>query len=328
MNKRDRLEATIHGESVDRVAIALWRHWPGDDQRAEDQAAAHIAFQREYDWDFVKVTPASSFCLTEWGVEDEWRGTIEGTRHYTRRAITNPEDWLALKILDPTQGGLGRQLRCLEILHRAFGEEVPFVQTIFSPLAQAKNLAGEERLLLHMRQNAGQIHHALQTITDTMVRFIHEAKARGIAGIFYAVQHAAYTKLSEAEYEVFGRPYDLQILGAASDLWLNILHLHGPHVMFDRLASYPVQVVNWHDRETPPDLTSGLKKIRGAASGGVDRNVLHSDNPDLALEQARDAFVKTQGRRWILGTGCVTLVTTPVGNIRKLRALAEEMKPD
>ncbi len=32
MNKRERLEAAIAGQSVDRVPVALWRHFPGDDQ--------------------------------------------------------------------------------------------------------------------------------------------------------------------------------------------------------------------------------------------------------------------------------------------------------
>ncbi len=327
MDKRDRLEAAIHGEAVDRVPVALWRHWPGDDQRADDLAAAHIAFQREFDWDFVKVSPASSFCLTDWGVQDRWEGNLEGTRTYTRRVVETPEDWLALKVLDPTQGALGRQLRCLEILHEAFKEEVPFIQTVFSPLAQAKNLAGDEILTLHMRLNAGQLHHALQTIADTTVRFIQEAKKRGIAGIYYAVQHANYGRLSEAEYQVFGRPYDLQVLAALDGLWFNVLHVHGPYGMFGLVGGYPVQVVNWHDRESPPSLVAGLKLIKGAASGGVDRNVLHDENPDLALAQAREAFGQTGGRRWILSTGCVMLVTTPVGNIRKLRSLAETLRP-
>ncbi len=326
MSKRQRLEATISGEPVDRVAVALWRHWPGDDQRAEDLAAAHVAFQREYDWDFVKVTPASSFCLTDWGVEDRWEGNPEGTRRYTRQVVNTAEDWLKLRVLDPTEGALGRQLRCLELLQEAFGEEVPFIQTIFSPLAQAKHLADGDTLILHMRQNAGQIHHALQTITDTTIRFIQEAKRHGIAGIFYAVQHANYLLISEAEYQVFGRPYDLQILSAVNDLWLNMLHLHAPHSMFNLLADYPVQIVNWHDRESPPNLATGLKKIRGAASGGVSRDTLHQDDPEEALAQARDAFTQTGGRRWILGTGCVIMTTTPIGNIRKLRALADELR--
>ncbi len=312
---------------VDRVPVALWRHWPGDDQRPEDLAAAHIEFQRAYDWDFVKVSPASSFLVRDWGAEDRWVGNIEGTRTYTRRPITTPEDWIALKVLEPGKGSLAAQLRCLEILHRAFGDEVPFIQTIFSPMAQAKNLAGADMLLRHMRQNAGQIHHAFQTITDTTIRFIQEARKRGISGIYYAVQLANYGRMSEAEYQVFGRPYDLQILAAASDLWLNIVHLHEPHAMFGLVNNYPAQVFNWHDRESPPDLAAGLRSIKGAASGGVSRDVLHDENPELALQQARDAFAQTGGRRWILGVGCVTLVTTPVGNLRKLRALADDLKP-
>ena len=328
MNKRERLQAAIQGQQVDRVPVELWRHFPGDDQRAEDLARAHIEFQKTYDWDFVKVSPASSFCIRDWGVEDRWEGNIEGTRRYVRRIIETPDDWLSLRVLDPEEGSLGEQLRCLEILQQEFGTETPYIQTIFSPLAQLKNIAGQETLTLHMRQNAGQIHHALQTVADTTVRFINAAKKRGIAGIFYAVQHATYRLMSEAEYQVFGRPYDLQVLSAISDLWLNVLHLHGSHGMFHLISDYPVQIVNWHDRESRPSVAEGLRRIRGAALAGVDRDVLHMDDPELALEQARDAFEQSGGRRWMLGTGCVILVTTPSGNIHKLRALAEELKPE
>jgi len=326
MNKRQRLEAAIGGKRVDRVPVALWRHWPGDDQNPADLATAHIEFQKAYDWDFVKVSPASSFSIRDWGVEDRWTGNIEGTREYSRRVIHKPEDWLVLKPLEPDRGELGKQIECLKLLRDAFGLEVPYIQTIFSPIAQAKNLAGSAVLIRHMRQNAGQVHHAFQTITDTTIRFIHEAKRQGISGIYYAVQLANYDLLSEAEYEVFGRPYDLQILAAVNDLWLNMLHLHGAHGMFKRFADYPVQVLNWHDRESAPSLGDGLAQIKGAACGGVSRDILHSDSPSAALDQARDAHAQTEGKRWIMGVGCVTLVTTPVGNIRRFRALAEELK--
>jgi uroporphyrinogen decarboxylase len=56
MTKRERLEATVAGEPVDQVAVALWRHWPGDDQRAEDMARSTLDFQRLFDFDFIKVT--------------------------------------------------------------------------------------------------------------------------------------------------------------------------------------------------------------------------------------------------------------------------------
>jgi uroporphyrinogen decarboxylase len=328
MNKRERLEATIRGEPVDRVAVALWRHWPGDDQRPADLAAAHIDWQDRFDWDFVKVTPASSFCLKDWGIEDEWRGSLEGTRNYVRRVIQSPEDWQALRPLEPAEGGLGQQLECLRLLGDAFRDEVPFIQTVFSPLAQAKYLAGERQLILHLRQNASQVHHGLQTITDTIIRFIQEARATGIAGVFYAVQLANYDIMSEAEYKVFGRPYDLQILKTLDGLWFNMLHLHGPNGMFELITDYPVQAINWHDRETWPDLAAGLRRIKSAASGGVSRDLLHDDDPNPALQQACAAMRETRGRRWILGTGCVTLITTPLGNIRKLRMLADSLKGD
>ena len=38
MTRRERLLATFAGEPVDRPAVALWRHFPGDDQRPADLA--------------------------------------------------------------------------------------------------------------------------------------------------------------------------------------------------------------------------------------------------------------------------------------------------
>ncbi|MGD8473174.1 MAG: uroporphyrinogen decarboxylase, partial [Anaerolineae bacterium] len=63
MSKRERLQATIQGESTDRTPVALWRHFPGDDQDPASLAASTVAFQNQYDFDFIKVTPASSYCV-------------------------------------------------------------------------------------------------------------------------------------------------------------------------------------------------------------------------------------------------------------------------
>src|SRR5512139_1268354 len=100
MTRRERLAATVAGEEVDRPAVALWRHFPGDDQRPADLAAATVAWQAQYDWDFIKVSPSSSFCLVDWGAEDRWVGGDEGTREYTRRAVQRPREWARLPVLD------------------------------------------------------------------------------------------------------------------------------------------------------------------------------------------------------------------------------------
>jgi uroporphyrinogen decarboxylase len=320
MTKSERLMASICGEPVDRPPVALWRHFPGDDQRPEDLAAATVGFQRRYDFDFVKVTPASSFCIRDWGARDVWMGNMEGTRDYTYYPIQEAEDWLKLHPLDPTQGALGAQVQCLRLIAEQLAGEVPFIQTVFNPLSQAKNLVGPERLSVHLRRYPDAVRAGLEVITETVTRFIEAARETGIAGVFYAVQHAQYSLLSEAEYATFGRFYDLQALEAAQGLWLNVLHLHGSDVMFDLLVDYPVQVINWHDRETRPTLTEAQRRFGGAVCGGLQRwDVVVRGTPGQIREQIADAIAQTGGRRFILGTGCVTPIVAPMSNIRVVR---------
>ncbi len=314
MNKRERLEAAIAGQSVDRVPVALWRHFPGDDQNPASLAAATIAFQRRWDFDFVKVTPASSFQIKDWGAQDEWQGNIEGTRQYTDRPIKQASDWRKLNVLEARSGALGEQLKCLKAIVEAL-PDVPVIQTVFNPLAQMKNLAGE-RLLIDLRQNTADFTAALETITQSTLNFVREIASTGAAGIFYAVQHATSNLLSEAEFAEFGREYDLRILDATKNYWLNVLHIHGDNIYFDAVADYPLQVWNWHDRETGPSLTDGLAKIKGAACGGIARDsVMLCGQPETVRQQVAEAIAQTKGRRYIVGTGCVTMIPTPEVNI-------------
>ena len=327
MTKRDRLAAAIAGEAVDRVPVALWRHFPGDDQRHHDLAAATLSFQWRWDWDFVKVTPASSFAVYDWGARDQWIGNNEGTREYTQRAVENPEDWRRLSVLDVQDGVLGGQLRCLEKIVSELGQDTPVIQTIFSPLAQAKNLAGNERLLIHLRRYPEAVRAGLETITRTTSRFIRLALKTGIDGIFYAAQHARYEFLSEDDYAEFGRPFDLRLFEAldGSGAWFNLLHVHGNDVMFDLLADYPMQAWNWHDQETPPTLQEGKRKVRGAVVGGLRQweTMLRGD-PEQVRAEAQAAIEQTDGRGFILGTGCVTPITAPWSNLRAVREVVEQ----
>jgi uroporphyrinogen decarboxylase len=327
MNKRERLEQTIAGGQTDRPPVALWRHWPGDDQRAADLARSTVEFQKAYDWDFVKVTPASSYCLVDYGAQDEWKGSMEGTRTYTRRPIGRSLDWTTLRALDPTRGSLGRQSECLQLVTEALGEEVPVIQTIFSPLAQAKNLAGQDALIRQMRTYPDRVHTGLNILTESTLRFIEYLKRLPIAGIFYAIQHASYAVLPEDEYRTFGLPYDRKILDTLpTKWWLNVVHLHGDLPMFKFASELKVQGINWHDANTEPDLAQGKTLFDGAVVGGLSQwDHLHLGTPSTVREAARAAMQRTNCRRFILATGCVTMVTTPLSNIRAAREAVESV---
>lgn len=324
LNHRERIEACLAGTALDRVPVALWRHFPVDDQQAETLAKATIQYQQIYDFDFIKVTPASSFCIKDWGAEDEWNGSSEGTRDYTKKVIQCADDWYKLDVLNPNVGFLGEQLRCLNLIVKEVGDQVPVIQTIFNPLSQAKNLVSRDKLSVHVRKHPEAVLNGLRTISQSTIDFILETKKTGISGVFYAVQHAQYGLLTEGEFQTFGKNFDLKILETVQDLWLNVLHLHGDNVMFKMVADYPISVLNWHDQDTYPSLKVGKELFTGVVCGGIqrERTLVLANSAQVSIE-CKNAIEETGGRRFILGTGCVVPITAPHGNILTVRNSVE-----
>ncbi len=317
------MQTCLRGETADRAPVALWRHFPVDDQTPESLAAAALNFQKIYDFDLVKVTPSSSFCLKDWGVEDEWKGHTEGTRAYTKHVINDPQDWKHLHALDPSAPHLAGQLACLRYIRAELGPDVPVLQTIFSPLAQAKNLVGGQTLLAHLRLYPEAVLRGLETIAETTRRFVEAALETGIDGVFYAIQHAQADLLSLDEYKTFGVPFDRRALEPSRGLWCNMLHLHGHNVYFELVSEFSFQIVNWHDREGSPSLAEAQEKFKGAVCGGLRQDTLVYADQFKVREEAADALKQTKGRRLILSTGCVTPVIAPYGNLMAARKSVE-----
>jgi uroporphyrinogen decarboxylase len=327
MTHRQRLEACLSGDTPDCLPIALWRHFPVADQNPNLLAKMTLDFQRQFDFDLIKVSPSSSYCLWDYGSRDEWRGNPEGTREYTNRVIQQPEDWLKLPLLDPKQGWLGSTLEALRLILAGNESKAPIIQTIFNPLSQAKNLAGRELLLYHMRAHPDQVKVGLDILTQNILLFLDEIRTLHLDGIFYAVQHAQYQLLNEVEFNTFSRPYDLKILNNLEGAWLNMVHLHGEHVMFDTLADYPVQIINWHDRETEVHLAEGQRKFPGVVCGGISRDTaMLLGTPEAVREEVLDAARATHGKKIIIGTGCVMMTTTPTVNIEAACRAAREYR--
>jgi len=115
MNRIERLQKTFAGERTDRIPVALWRHWPGDDQRAADLARATVEFQRTYDWDFVTIQPSASYGVIDLGLHDEWIGSADGSRSIVKRGVNRSLEWTELRPLDPQRGSLGRQLEAVRL---------------------------------------------------------------------------------------------------------------------------------------------------------------------------------------------------------------------
>jgi uroporphyrinogen decarboxylase len=125
------------------------------------------------------------------------------------------------------------------------------------------------------------------------------------------------------EYQTFGLPYDEKVLGPAQELWCNLLHLHGHNIYFSLLDSLKFQIVNWHDRETFPSLTNAQNLFEGVVCGGMRQDTLVFGDQAQVQNEAEDAIQQTDGKRFILGTGCVVPVIASHGNLLAARKSVE-----
>ena len=325
MSRHERIQAAIAHERPDRTPVALWRHFPNDDQTAEGLAEAVVNFQQRFDFDLVKVTEASGYPAEAWGAQLQDAGNDEGTRRYLKRVVEVAEDWQTLPSLSVHDNEVfARELRALGLIREGVGPDVPVLPTIFSPLTIAKGMAGD-RMLDHLRDHPDDLEAGLRTITETTARFAAECLNHGADAIFFATQFASHDLLSDEEYRRFGVEFDLPILEAVrSRARAVLLHLHGTNPMFGLTSAYPVDVVNWHDRETEPSLGEGQRMYsKGAVCGGIDRNAFVHMTPDDVEASVQDARDQTDDRGVIVSTGCVTLTTTPEANLQAARGAVE-----
>lgn len=325
MTHWERVRAAIKGEDVDRVPISLWKHWPVDDQTPEGLAAVTVSWQKAHDFDLVKFMPTGTYGIEDWDAETVYQPNYRGIRTVTKFGLTDTEQWPKLKQLDVTKGYLGNQIAALQLAAAELDNTVPILQTIFSPLTTARKLAGE-RVFTDLRLQPEILKEGLQIIAETTVRFALESIRAGAHGMFFASQCDTYQLLNEAEHKEFGEYYDLIVLNAVQkEAELNMVHAHGEDIMFDLLAGYPAQMMNWHDRLTRPTLSEAQKRFSGLLVGGISEWQTLLDGPvDAIRAEVKDAIAQTGGRRLMVGPGCVIPGHVPVTHIRAAIQAATE----
>lgn len=306
MNHWQRIEATIAGEETDQVPVALWQHFPEDDRDVGKLVKHTIAWQEKWDFDLLKFMPSGTYGVEDWGAVTAYLGTPNGARTVTKTVIHTPEDWQKLPALDVKKGCYAEQNAALKQVAQSFSGKTPLLQTVFSPLTTARKLAGES-LFTDLRCNPDALKAGLRTITDVTIEFALAALESGAHGIFFATQMASTRLLSTDEYSQFGRAYDLEVFAALKGkAKLNMVHAHGEDVMFSMLAEYPVEMLNWHDRTTKPNLQEAAKVFPKVLVGGLNEHatVLNGQADEIKAE-ILDAMNQTQGRRLIIAPGCV-----------------------
>ena len=239
MSHWERVRAALKGEETDRVPISLWRHWPVEDETPQGLAAAIIRWQRDYDFDVVKLTPTGTYGIEDWGAETTYVPNDHGVRTVAQYGVTSVDQWPGLEQLDVTRGYLGNQIAAVLLVAEELQDSVPILQTVFSPLTTARKLAGD-RIFADLRLHPETLKPGLQIIAETTTRFALESIRAGAHGVFFATQCDTYRLLSEAEYHEFGETYDRILLNAVRpEAQIILIHAHGQDIMFDLVKLTP-----------------------------------------------------------------------------------------
>ncbi|MEO8754840.1 MAG: uroporphyrinogen decarboxylase family protein [Casimicrobiaceae bacterium] len=308
MDKLERVQAALAGARVDRPPYSFWTHFPGIDLDPIRLAESTVRFAARHDLDFIKTMPNGMYCVEDWGVVCDYSDIASGgVARIVKPAIARAEDWDRLAVLDVHRGALGRELDHLQRVLAAAGPSIPVLATAFSPMTVASKLSNNLHRA-HAAEHAQALTRGLETITQVTCAFAREAIGLGCAGVFFAAQDAAYGVMDEGIYRALGEGPDRRVLEAAklAGGWFNVVHMHGEDVMFDLLASYDVNAVNWHIGETPPSISEYRRRggdkpiVGGMQRSNITRRDLAAVRADIEL-----ALHETDGRGLLLAPACV-----------------------
>ncbi len=330
MNARERLERILAGERPDRPAVSLWRHFYHRESNADDLVAAMVEFQREYQWDFMKINPRASYHVEDWGNTLAW-SSDENTKHTKLTyAVNELDDWSKIQKLPTSSPVLRAHRDVVWKIRKAVGPDLPLFMTVFNPISVASYLAPSPEIFRdHLNRDKEAVLGAIARIAATYLDYVRELRDAGADGIFLATTSwAARSSLTLAEYQELARPFDLALLAATDNEGFNIWHVCESDNYLTDLLDYPARLVNW-DESHPANLSlRDAFDVVGDKTviGGIDHlGWLQTAEPAEIDFKVREMAVLFRGRRLIFGPGCTISPQTPAANIAALRRAVETL---
>ena len=281
-----------------------------------------LEFQREYDWDFMKINPRAGYFVEDWGVKFEFGGRADGKHLRLNSIVNSADDWLKIKPLDISKGSYGEQLRAVELIKDGLDGKLHFFQTIFSPLSVAADLSKSDKAFAKLMDFGANLESALESITNTLEAFVDKLMNLGITGIYFATTEWATRKnITEEQYLRYGKPYDFRVLAKAKSAEMNILHVCMEFNLLPLFKDYPFDILSWNKFEPGNlDFAQADKIFSQPFVGGVDHlNTLIRGTPNDVTSQIRESLADAGEHPLVLAPGCTMKLNTKAENIRALR---------
>lgn len=302
MNKREVVLSLLDANQVpDYVPAAFFMHFDPAYHRGQAAVDRHLEYFLFTGMDFVKIQYEHNFPRIP--------------------EIQRPEDWVKMPFynLDFYE----QPLRVVEGLVKAAKPEALVILTLYSPFMFAGQVATEELVVQHIKENPEAVRRGMETITASLKGFIQACIELGLDGFYTSTQGGESGRVDDPElFNLCIKPYDLALMDEINrQCVFNILHICDyrlPYASLDKFLDYPGQVVN-----------SSLELVNGELSameiarmfqrpfmGGMNRKgALSKGTPEAVRLEAEQALASAP-ERFILGADCTMLAGTPWENPR------------
>jgi uroporphyrinogen decarboxylase len=297
------VRAALAGARVDRVPLALWKHYYWQAQTAEGLARATVHLYSEYGPDLLVLTPTPFYLAQAWGIDVRTFSQDDVAPHLAGAYVARPTDWRALPEPDLRTSAVQRELSALRLAREQLGPEIPLLLLVESPLTTADTLCNG-RILDDLRTFGNDVRAGLRVITAFTRAFVRAGLEAGADGLLYCSRWTGRETLRTREFRDFGQAFDLEVLQAASAPpaggALNVLYLEGEQPNLDLAERYPVQGVCWETWRAEPSLSSARRQVRCGLMGGINPTTFASGREADLQAQVQAALEQTGGWRLVL----------------------------
>lgn len=298
MNKRQRVMDAVNGGTPDRVPAGFWLHFPGGYEAGEKAVQIHLDFFNKSGTDLCKV-------MNENSLPD-------------LPQLKNAEDWGKLEPIPHDAPFIQRQLELVRRVCQEVAGEAVVLATIHGMVASAFHYLGggalydNDKLALtcHFRENPEAFHHGMEIIADYLDYLCGACLEAGADGLYFASLGGEIAMMTDAEFEEFFKPYEVNLLKKydAAAPCFNVLHMCKDHLNLARYLGYPTKVINWGVYEGNLSLTQGAALFGPGhiLLGGLDdRAGVLVDGTQEQITEAVHAVLDEMGtRNFILGADC------------------------
>jgi uroporphyrinogen decarboxylase len=337
-DRRAEFAALLRGGATRRFLTSAWQHFVGEEYDPVRFADATVAFNRTWDWDWVKINPRAVYYSEAWGSvydADDYTGVVP---RLVSPAISTVTDLAKIRRLDSrTNPAFGEHLGSARLIREQIGDRA-LLQTVFSPLSVLLQLAGlplypgdavpgssptfTRDELLH--SDPAATHAALAAIAATLAGYVAnliapvEAGGVGLDGIFYAVTGTASAgHFDQRAFEEYSSPYDREVLAAAGE-GVVVFHTCRADSHPEWFADHRVDALHW-DQFQPGNPTIDAD-FDLAVVGGVNSELFAVGSDQAAVSaQLEQTLAAAPERPFLLAPSCTIPTPADADSLRLLR---------